>query len=74
MKFSRRYKCTECGNKGRTSRRVADTGKIICPVCETENPADFIKVTDAKAADENQSARQLLELAKTEAGKQKQPQ
>ena len=38
-KYSRRYTCKSCQNKGRASREIADTGRIHCPQCGTVNEA-----------------------------------
>jgi len=39
-KYSRRYKCPDCGLKGKATRIRADTGMINCPDCKAIFPAD----------------------------------
>jgi hypothetical protein len=41
-KYSRRYRCLECGTKGKASRKRVNEGGgfITCAVCRSKFPAD----------------------------------
>ncbi len=56
-KYSRRYECPHCGQKGRVNRKEAQLGRVQCVKCKKMSKASPLYVGDEGAKERDEATK-----------------